>query len=39
MTKYTFDFIKKVVQEYLDGESGTLYLSKKYVMLTYGAYE
>jgi len=30
MAKYTFDFKKKVVQDYLNGEGGALYLSKKY---------
>lgn len=30
MAKYSFEFKKKVVQEYLDGERGALYLSKKY---------
>ena len=30
MAKYTFDFKKKIVQEYLDGQGGTDYLAKKY---------
>lgn len=30
MAKYSFEFKKKVVQEYLDGQGGTLYLSRKY---------
>ena len=30
MAKYSFEFKKKVVLEYLDGKGGTPYLSKKY---------
>ena len=30
MAKYTFEFKKQIVQEYLDGEGSALYLSKKY---------
>lgn len=30
MTKYSFEFKKKIVLEYLDGKGGILYLSKKY---------
>ena len=30
MAKYSFEFKKKVVLEYLDGKGGTEYLSKKY---------
>lgn len=30
MAKYSFEFKKKVVQEYLNGEGGVLYLSKRY---------
>lgn len=30
MAKYSFEFKKKVVLEYLDGKVGTEYLSKKY---------
>ena len=30
MAKYSFEFKKKVVQEYLTGKGGTHYLSKKY---------
>lgn len=30
MAKYSFEFKKKVVQEYLNGEGGALYLSKRY---------
>ena len=30
MAKYSFEFKKKVVQEYLDGKGGTNYLTKKY---------
>lgn len=30
MAKYSFEFKKKVVQEYLNGEGGTQYLSNKY---------
>ena len=30
MAKYSFEFKKKVVLEYLDGKGGTHYLSKKY---------
>ena len=30
MAKYSFDFKKKVVQEYLNGEGGYGYLAKKY---------
>ena len=32
MAKYNFEFKKKVVLEYLQGEGGTSYLSKKYGM-------
>lgn len=30
MAKYSYEFKKKVVQEYLDGKGGVTYLSKKY---------
>lgn len=30
MVKYSFEFKLKIVQEYLEGKGGTLYLSKKY---------
>ena len=30
MAKYSFEFKKKVVLEYLDGKGGTPYLSRKY---------
>ena len=30
MAKYSYEFKKKVVQEYLVGKSGCTYLSKKY---------
>ena len=30
MTKYSYEFKKKVVQAYLNGEGGCEYLSKKY---------
>ena len=30
MAKYSFDFKKKVVLEYINGEGGTQYLSTKY---------
>lgn len=30
MAKYSFEFKKKVVQEYLDGKGGYEYLAKKY---------
>ena len=30
MTKYSFEFKKKVVQEYLDVKGGMTYLSKKH---------
>ena len=30
MAKYSFEFKKKIVQEYLNGEGGYMYLAKKY---------
>jgi transposase len=30
MAKYTFEFKKKIVQEYLEGQGGTDYLARKY---------
>ena len=30
MSKYSFEFKKKIVQEYLNGEGGYMYLAKKY---------
>ena len=30
MSKYTFEFKKKVVMDYLNGEGGRDYLAKKY---------
>ena len=34
MSKYSFDFKKKIVMEYLDGEGGWDYLTKKYELGT-----
>ena len=34
MAKYSYEFKKKVVQEYLDGNGGYVYLSKKYNIAT-----
>lgn len=36
MAKYSFEFKKKVVLEYINGEGGTQYLSTKYVIIVVG---
>ena len=36
MAKYSFEFKKKVVLEYINGEGGTQYLSTKYVIIIVG---
>ena len=39
MAKYSYEFKKKIVQAYLDGEGGYGYLSKKYGVMTHGDVE